>query len=137
MRAGKKLAVYDSIKLDWGFEDYLDGRGKGVVLMTRFRSGSAGIGEELARYGGGGSGIWEDDGSERKKNAICRACSVGSVETLQHMLVECDAYGEAREEWLASFRKEGIVGGSSLLELMLGWRHPGLSVDGRLRMLAA
>ena len=41
---------------------------KGIVLMCRFRSGSAGVGEVLARYGGGGAGVWEDD--EQKRSGV-------------------------------------------------------------------
>ena len=49
--AGRKLEVYRGVKTEWGFEKYLEGRyGKGEILLARFRSGSAGIGEEMARW---------------------------------------------------------------------------------------
>ena len=54
VRAGKKLDLFALLKREWGFEKYFGASGKGIV-MTRFRSGSAGVGEELARYGGSGS----------------------------------------------------------------------------------
>ena len=75
MRAGKKLTIYSKIKQEWGCEDYLAGTSKGVVLMTRFRSGSIGVGEELARYGGG-TGILEEDGTERSKSSIVRFATI-------------------------------------------------------------
>ena len=51
VRAGKKLDLFALLKREWGFEKYLGESGKGIVMMSRFRSGSAGVGEELARYG--------------------------------------------------------------------------------------
>ena len=66
VRRGKKLGLYRGLKGVWGFEEYLEGvYGKGEVLMARFRSGSAAIGEETRRWGGGGTGVWEEDGVER------------------------------------------------------------------------
>ena len=91
--------------------------------MCRFRSGSAGVAEELARYGGGGEGVWEEDGTEKKKSAICRACNSGRIETIEHALIECRAYDELRIEW--NSRIDEILGsrgvcGPSPLDLMLG-----------------
>jgi hypothetical protein len=152
IRQGKKLQVYNKIKTEWGFENYLRNvSGKGEILMGRFRSGSAGIGEELARYGGGGAGVWEADGTEKKKSAMCKACDEDCVETLLHLLVECKAYDKERGEWFREVQEVGVGvgvgvgegvgggggGGSGPLELMLGGQHPGLSDDGRLRVLAA
>src|SRR5690242_15749183 len=48
---GRKLENYSNIKMAWGFESFLNGEHtKGAILMTRFRSGSPGLGEEMARW---------------------------------------------------------------------------------------
>ena len=103
--------------------------------MCRFRSGSAGVAEELARYGGGGEGVWEEDGTEKKKSAICKACNSNCIETIEHVLFECSTYNELRVEW--KNRVLDIVGsGPSPLNLMLGGKLPGVGEDGRLSVLA-
>ena len=44
--AGKKMGLYREVKETWGFEQHLEGKyGKGEILMTRFRSRSAAIGQ--------------------------------------------------------------------------------------------
>ena len=74
VRAGRKLDLFALVKREWGFENYLGESGKGIVLMSRFRSGSAGVGEELARYGG--SGVWNEDGTENNISGV-RMCELG------------------------------------------------------------
>ena len=80
--------------------------------MARFRSGSAGIGEEMAR--------WERKGAEGNEweGGICKTCDKKVVETVEHLLIECEAYREVRSVGEESGRggEEGPgVGGS---------RHP-------------
>ena len=58
--------------------------------MSRFWSGSAGVGEELARYGG--SGVWNEDGTEKQISGVCGVCEMGCVQTVKHVLMECKAY---------------------------------------------
>jgi hypothetical protein len=149
VQRGRKLDLYAKVKKEWGFEEYLEGiMGKGEILMTRFRSGSAAIGEETKRWGGGGEGVWDDDGVERKKRGECKVCKEGCVETLQHMLIECAAFREMREKWWSVVRSVVGIGsdvrvlseevcGFNPLELMLGWKHPKLSEDDGLRVLVA
>ena len=51
VKLGRKLSNYVQIKEAWKFEEYLEGNySKGAILMARFRSGSIGIGEEMARW---------------------------------------------------------------------------------------
>ena len=133
VRGGKKLGVYLRVKEAWGWEDYLNRCGKGVVLMCRFRSGSAG------RYGGGGEGVWEEDGTERKRSAICKACNSNCIETIEHVLVDCSCYDTLRKEFerrVGEVLGSGSVCGSSPLNLMLGGKLPGVDEDGRLGVLA-
>ena len=141
VRSGKKLTLYYKLKTEWGFEEYLNKASKGIVLMCRFRSGSAGVGAELARYGGGGSGVWEDDGTEKKRSGVCRACSSGIVESIEHVLVECQEYSDIRLECVSAIADVLGVGsacvGPNLLDLLLGGKLLSLSDDGRLRVLAA
>ncbi len=139
----EEVGVYERVKQEWGFEEYLEGvAGEGEILMTRFRSGSAGIGEEMKRWGRRGEGVWEEDGTERRETGECRACERGCLETLQHLLLEREVYAELRAEWWEVVRTvmgEEEIGeeGFTPLELMLGWRHPSISEDGRLKVLVA
>lgn len=121
--AGKKMGLYREVKETWGFEQHLEGKyGKGEILMTRFRSGSAAIGEEMAR--------WKvREGEEDKwEGGWCKTCDGGQVETLRHVLLECEAFSKEREEWRR--RVEEVVRevtgwvDTDPMKLMLGWRGP-------------
>ena len=60
------------------------------------------------------------------------------METAEHVLMECEAFREEREEWWEVVR--GVLGegwsgapeGVSAFDLALGRRVPGLSEEGRL-----
>ena len=66
-------------------EEFLEGTlGRGDVLLARFRSGSAAVGQETARWGVGKTGVWARDGSEKKRDASCVSCTTGVVETAEH-----------------------------------------------------
>ena len=73
-----------------------------------------------------------------KKGGECLACDKGVVETLEHVLVECEAYERVREEWWRVVREVGGVGGVQFnpVKAMLG-RVSGMSDDGRLRVAVA
>ena len=120
-------------------EEYLQAPlGRGDVLLSRFRSGSAAVGQETARWEGGRTGVWARDGSEKKRDASCMFCEEGVVETAEHVLMECRAFRGVREEWWEVVR--GVMGegwsgapeGVSAFDLALGRRVPGLSEEGRL-----
>lgn len=138
VRAGKKLGPYLRVKEEWGMEAYLEGvLGRGDVLLARFRSGSAAVGQETARWAGGRTGVWAEDGTERKRDKSCVSCETGVVETAEHVLMECEAFREEREQWWEEVR--GVLGegwsgaeGFSSFDLVLGRRVPGLSEEGRL-----
>ena len=138
VRRGKKLEVYLRIKERWGFEEYLEGvLGRGEVLLARFRSGSAAVGSETGRWFGGRTGVWAEDGTERKRVVVCGLCERGVEETVEHVLIECEAFEEEREEWRRAMEGELGVGWSERVgfppfELMLGRRVPGLGAEGRL-----
>lgn len=139
VRAGKKLGAYLRVKEQWGMEEYLEGPlGRGDVLLARFRSGSAAVGQETARWAGGKTGVWARDGSEKKRDASCVSCTTGVVETAEHVLMECVAFEEEREAWWEVVREvlgEGWSGapeGVSAFDLVLGRRVPGMSEEGRL-----
>ena len=97
MQAGKKLGNYLQIKKKWGFEEYLEGRySKGAILMARFRSGSAGIGEEMARWERNVDADSDEDDSyhDISRAAICQCCVAGVVETVRHIVLVFGAYEE-------------------------------------------
>jgi hypothetical protein len=109
VRAGKKLGAYLRVKEEWGFEEYLEGvLGRGEVLLARFRSGSAAVGQETGRWFGGRTGVWAEDGTERKRVTTCGTCTMGVVETAEHVLMGCEAFQEERGEWWTVVR--GVLG---------------------------
>ena len=78
VRAGKKLGPYVRVEEERGFEEYLEGvLGKGEVLLGRFRSGSAAVGEETGRWYGGRTGVWVEDGTERTGERRCGTSDEG------------------------------------------------------------
>src|SRR4051812_50193411 len=69
------------------------------MLMARFRSGSIGIGEEMAPWERRDEECDEGEDGVRmrcQKAATCRCRDEGVVETVKHVLLECKAYEEAR-----------------------------------------
>ena len=81
--------------------------------------------------------MWTDDGRERKRERRCGTCNEGVVETVEHVLMQCEAFREERDEWWRGVREvvgEGWEGweGFPPFELMLGRRGPGVSDEGRL-----
>src|SRR3954471_22692229 len=111
VKQGRKLSNYVQIKEAWKFEEYLEGNySKGAILMARFRSGSIGIGEEMARWERRDEECDEGEDGVRmrcQKAATCRCCEEGVVEIVKHVLLECKAYEEARLEWRVQV--EGIA----------------------------
>ena len=87
---GRKLSNYVQIKKAWKFEEYLEGiYSKGAILMARFRSGSIGIGKEMARWERCDEECDEGEDGVRmrcQKAATCRCCEEGVVETVKHVL---------------------------------------------------
>ena len=76
--------------------------------------------------------MWAEDGTERKRVVTCGSCERGVEETVEHVLVECVAFEEEREEWRRSVGEDWSERvGFSPFDLMLG-RVPGLSAEGRL-----
>lgn len=111
--------------------------GRGEVLLARFRSGSAAVGQETGRWFGGRTGVWAEDGTERTRGTTCGTCTLGVVETAEHVLMECAAFQEERGEWWTVVR--GVLGeewrgleGFPPFDLVLGRRVPGMSDEGRL-----
>ena len=92
--------------------------------MAKFRSGGAALGEETRKWWGGGTGVWEEDGREKKREGLCRMCAEGCVETLDHFLVECLAYQGLREEWDNVARDVGVRGEFDRVAVMLGGELP-------------
>ena len=56
--------------------------------------------------------MWTDDGRERKRERRCGTCNEGVVETVEHVLMQCEAFREERDEWWRGVRE--VVGGGSL-----------------------
>ena len=124
---GKKLDNYSNIKREWGFERFLEGdHTKGAILMTRFRSGTSGLGEEMARWARQIADIdtlAEEVPMNKPVAGQCACCASGEVETVRHVMIHCTAYNDIRSEWKADmlrvarngndmcreFRVDGIV----------------------------
>ena len=107
-------------------------------MLAKFRSGGAVLGEETRKWGGG-TGVWEEDGSEKTREGLCRVCEEGCVETLDHFLVGCSAYHELREEWWRVVREVGVEGEFDEVGVMLGGELPVLGGEqevARARMEA-
>jgi hypothetical protein len=84
---GRKLENYSNIKMAWGFERFLEGEHtKGAILMTRFRSGSPGLGEEMARWSRQieDKDILGEELTGRPVPGQCVCCVSGEVETVRH-----------------------------------------------------
>ena len=146
---GSKLDRYVALKKkEWGMEKYVEGPryGKGEELLAKFRSGGVALGEETRKWWGGGTGVWEEDGSEKTREGLCRVCEEGCVETLDHFLVRCPAYHELREEWWRVVREVGVEGEFDEVGVMLGGELPVLGgeqeverarMEAKLRMEVA
>jgi len=86
----KKLELYAKVKEQWGMVRGVRGvRTKGGVLRSRLRSGTVGLGVEVGRFRG------------REGQSLCKRCGL-CVETVVHVVDECGAYQEEREEWRRS-----------------------------------
>ena len=82
----RKLTLYNTLKLDPGYEGYLNGQLRaGKLLKYKFRSGTSGLGEELGRRM-----------PERTK---CHVCEKKVMESVHHFVWECPAYEKNRETW--------------------------------------
>ena len=133
VRMGGKLGLCE-IKQIWGFEPYLEGKfGKGEVLLARFRSRAPAVGDELKR--------WESKVGEVWKGGVCKVCKEGVVETIKHVLLECEAYRVERDEWEKSVKcvVSSVPGWAQAdpMKLMLGWSQPNDSFRERAIMLRA
>jgi hypothetical protein len=153
VRDGKKLRVYREVKREWGFERYLEGVcGEGEVLMVRFTSGSAVIGEETCRWlrgkeesiDVGGLSDGEEERRRCERGGLCVCCDEGVVESLEHMLVVCPLFADLRTVWIDRVETvlTGVVDGAairrSMLNLMLGWRNvPNFGVDHMRAVICA
>ena len=122
MRGSHKLEVYARVKPEWGIASYLEGKyGEGEVLKAMFRSGSAVVGAETRKWFDGGTGVYDVDGVEKKRDGLCRACDDRCLETLEHVLVECKAYEKLRGEWWSVCEKVGVGKGDlGHLDMLLG-----------------
>lgn len=148
---GKKLDVYREVKQEWGFEAYLEGRfGRGERLMARFRSGSVLLGEELARWDvrstesdsdEEGEGEAEEEVSVKRVRGACGACQGNVLETVWHVLMECEGYEEERRKWAGRVGSAvGLEEGGELVDpfkLMLGMKCPGMGEEEVVKVFAA
>ena len=133
---GKKLDLYREVKRDWGFEEYLEGRyGKGEIVMARLRSGSGAVGEEMARW-------YVKEGEEAMwKGGLCKTCENGIVESVRHVVMECEAFAVMRMGWRE--KVAGIIENvpglahADPLKLILGWRNPNIDFKQSARILCA
>ena len=76
----EKLIIYKDLKLEFGFEDYLDVSFNSHFL-TRLRSGTLKLNIETGRY------IDTD-----RHMRICKCCTMNCVENEYHFLLVCPAY---------------------------------------------
>ena len=75
------------------FKRYLHGvSDAGIRLLFKFRSGTHGLNEELGRHRG------------RNGRTECVLCG-DECESVVHVLWECPAYKDSREEFLAKLRE--------------------------------
>jgi hypothetical protein len=80
---GKTSLQHYRSKGKMGVEGYWDGS-RGATLVFKARVGDLGLGKKDFNRGGEGE---------------CKLCEEGVEEDGTHMLLECAAYGKAREEW--------------------------------------
>ena len=87
-----KLELYKTFGKEVEFKRYLHGvSDAGIRLLFRFRSGTHGLNEELGRHRGSNG------------RTECVLCG-DECENVVHVLWECPAYKDSREEFLAKLR---------------------------------
>jgi hypothetical protein len=91
-----KLRRYEKVKDGrWGMEEWMLGRwSRDEKLKFRWRSGSCGLMEDMGRREGG--------------SRACVVCSAGgeTVETVEHVMWECEGYKELRQQFCAVMQME-------------------------------
>ena len=114
-----KLRRYASVKGGrWGMEKWMYGKWTlEKKVKFRWRTGSSGLMEDMGRR----------EGSSKE----CRVCEKGVDETVEHVLWECDGYGEVREEFMRVLEMEAV----KLGETTWWERFGGESVEERTRIM--
>ena len=94
-----KLGLYKAFNKEVEFKRYLHGvSDAGTRLLFKFRSGTHGLNEELGRHRG------------RNGRTECVLCG-DEWESVVHVLWECPAYKDSREEFMIKLRS--ILGNTS------------------------
>ena len=87
--------------MPFGFKEWLCGpTTPASSYLVRFRAGCPPIGEELRRR------VQTDDDSP-EENGTCPSCTLNTLETRGHFLVDCPAYTEARKVMMSAC--EGVI----------------------------
>uniref|UniRef100_A0A3B5R9A6 Reverse transcriptase domain-containing protein n=1 Tax=Xiphophorus maculatus TaxID=8083 RepID=A0A3B5R9A6_XIPMA len=90
-----------TIQKSVGDSNYMSGRRKEEVVMSRLRIGHSGLNSSLFKIG-------------KHENGACNYCN--QVETVEHVLLECDKYSEERQILKSLLSRKNI--GLSMISLL-------------------
>ena len=103
IRETRKLDMFADMNVPFGFKDWLRGpTTPASSYLVRFRAGCPPIGEELRRRR-----VQTEEDDDFEESGICPACTMDTLETRAHFLVDCPAYTEARKVMMSACK--GVI----------------------------